>query len=207
MYNYNLTNYSATVIAHLPSELLATDCVSYFFCRYDDLESLTIRIIIGSIARQLLSDQQHEMFTKLDQDIRESKPDTDWISDMLKRTLSTDRQYFVILDGLDECEDTEAHEVVRFLESLLASPNLRIKVFYSSQATSSKFSPLGRSIAWCISINHENIASDLEYYIDSSLEQRLENGYLQLGDPNLILSIQQALKEGAQGMYVPFILD
>ena len=207
MYNYNLTNYSATVIAHLPSELLATDCVSYFFCRYDDLESLTIRIIIGSIARQLLSDQQHEMFTKLDQDIRESKPDTDWISDMLKRTLSTDRQYFVILDGLDECEDTEAHEVVRFLESLLVSPNLRIKLFYSSQATSSKFSPLSRSVVWHIPINHENIAPDLEYYIDSSLEQRLESGSLRLGDPNLILSVQQALKEGAQGMYAPFILD
>jgi hypothetical protein len=45
--------------------------------------------------------------------------------------------------------------------------------------------------------------SEIAEYIKSALEQRLELGSLCLGDPTLILIIQDALVNGSQGMSVP----
>jgi hypothetical protein len=43
-------------------------------------------------------------------------------------------------------------------------------------------------------------ASEIAQYIKSELEERLESGTLCLGDPTLILTIQDALVKGSQGM-------
>ena len=45
---------------------------------------------------------------------------------------------------------------------------------------------------------HEN--PDIDDYIQAQLEASLETGRLALGDPKIILEVQQALETGAQGM-------
>jgi hypothetical protein len=44
--------------------------------------------------------------------------------------------------------------------------------------------------------------SEIAQYIENELEERLESGSLCLGDPTIILSIQDALVKGSQGMSV-----
>ena len=44
--------------------------------------------------------------------------------------------------------------------------------------------------------------SEIAEYIESALEERLESGSLCLGDPAIILIIQDALVKGSQGMLV-----
>jgi hypothetical protein len=45
-------------------------------------------------------------------------------------------------------------------------------------------------------------SSEIAQYIKSELEERLESGNLCLGDPTIILIIQDALVKGSQGMLV-----
>jgi hypothetical protein len=50
----------SVLTANIVDELVSRDpalLVVYFFCRYDDLESLSPRVIIGSIARQIITHQ------------------------------------------------------------------------------------------------------------------------------------------------------
>ena len=54
---------SAAMIAHIIKEVSPEHTVSYFMCRYDDIESLKARTIFGSIARQFLSDLPVEDFS------------------------------------------------------------------------------------------------------------------------------------------------
>ena len=194
-----LMRLSACVVAHLLSEASGIDSISYFFCRYDDPESLTTRAMVGSIARQLLSDLPLEVFTILNQEIQDTKPDGEWLFEVLASRLSTDRQYFIVLDGLNEFEDADIKEVVYFLERLLALPTLKIKIFYSIQGIRL---PVKASFARHIAIDESSISSDINQYIDVILEHHLENGTLQLGNPGLKSLIQRALKEGARGMSV-----
>ena len=48
--------------------------------------------------------------------------------------------------------------------------------------------------------NQANITSDIDHFINVSLQERLSEDELQLGDPALVLKIRDALKIGAQGM-------
>ena len=169
----------------------------------DDLESTTARTMIGSIARQLLSDLSLDVFSMLDQELRDTKPDVEWIFEVLSSRLSANRQYFIILDGLNEVEDVEIKEVVEVLERFLALPTLTFKIFYSNQTIHSAWLPLKANFTWHIAVDNANISSDINHYIDVLLEEKLESEALQLGDPRLILLIQKALKEGANGMFVP----
>ena len=197
-----LNNLSACLVAHLLSQSANSDRVSYFFGRYDDPEPLTARTMIGSIARQLLSDLPLEVFATLDQDNRMTKPDLESIFEILASRLSDDYQYFIILDGLNEFEDAETEEVAQFLKRLLALTTLKIKISYSDQVIRTRGPLLKGSFAWHIAINQTNITFDINYYIDVTLEQKLENETLQLGDPGLILRIREALKEGAKAVFV-----
>ena len=45
-----------------------------------------------------------------------------------------------------------------------------------------------------------SVARDIDNFVNASLQERLRENELQLGDPSLVLKIQDALKTGAQGM-------
>ena len=47
-----------------------------------------------------------------------------------------------------------------------------------------------------------DVNSDIAQFVEASLEQRLQDGRLQLGDPNLILIVRDVLIKRAHGMLV-----
>jgi hypothetical protein len=51
-----------------------------------------------------------------------------------------------------------------------------------------------------ISLAREEVDLDIERYVKITLEQRLAEQELKLGDPALILRIMDVLQEGARGM-------
>ena len=178
--------------------------VSFFFCRYDDQESLKARTIVGSIARQLASNLPRDAFTKLEH----SEPDTTAITTFLQAKLGERRRHFILLDGLDDCEETHAKEVVDFFQKLVESP-LQVKVYCSSRPISwlpLKFRPQ-QHINLDSDENRNKLALDINHFIQISLEERLEGEVpeLVIDDPTLILDIRDRLQAEAQGMYTsPF---
>ena len=175
------------------------DVTGFFFCRFDDQESLKASTVIGSIARQLVAEVPEDAFHEFDHETP--------ILKLLETTLSDTRQYFVILDGLDECDEAQLREISETFHSLLNSPRLHIKIFWCSRSNVVSWLPLKFQPQQHISLDtvesQHRITSDIGKFIHDTLSEWLEGDapILQVSDPTLPLTIVKRLEKEACGMY------
>ena len=122
----------------------------------------------------------------------------------LKTVLTGQRRYFIVLDGLDDCEEVQSKTIVEILRGLLDSPLLHIKLFLTTRTSVMSWVPLKlqpeRHIDLDTAEHKASVAHDIDNFVNASLQERLRENELQLGDPNLVLKIQDALRTGAHGM-------
>ena len=158
------------------------------------------RTIFGSIARQLTNDLPTEAFLKFES----TTADLTAILNFLKTVLTGKRRYFIVLDGLDECEEVQFKELVNVLRGLLDTPLLHIKLYFTTRSSVMNWVTLilkpERHIVLDTAENQASVTRDIDHFINASLQERLSEDELQLGDPALVLKIRDALKTGAQGM-------
>ena len=158
------------------------------------------RTIFGSIARQLTTDLPTEAFHKFEP----TTADLTAILKFLKAVLTGKRRYFIVIDGFDECEEVQFKEIVDVLRGLLDAALLPIKLFFTTRTSVKHWVLLKlqpeRHIVLDTAENQASVARDIEIFVNVSLQERLSENELQLGDPALVLKIQDALKTGAQGM-------
>ena len=115
-------------------------------------------------------------------------------------------RYFIVLDGLDECEETQIRGIAQALQDLLNSSKLRVKIYCSARPLVVKWLPSGlRSELEVILETPENqsrIANDIGDLIRNTLMEQLdgESPGLEIGDPNLIRTVQDTLQDKAHGM-------
>jgi Cdc6-like AAA superfamily ATPase len=188
------------LMANMVDDLILTKpkgTVAYFFCRYDISESLKARTIIGCLARHLL--QQSPNIDKLDGALGIDKcvPNSDSVDKIIEVALSDKvPPHYLVLDGLDECEIRERQSLVSLLGQLWEKFQLIICISFR---TDTKTQPiLGLQAKWTLKIPDNN--PDIEEFIEAELEARIESGSLLVGNPVIILEIQDALQAGAQGM-------
>ena len=185
-------------------ELLVTKeadvSIGYFFCRGDDIESLKAREITGSLARQFLSCVPVDSFNKIERDFGGIALDIDQIVSHLGRILPPKIQYMVVLDGLDECESDELYRLFDTLQSLLRSPNHVFKLFWTGRSDFiAKVSHRLHS-DFHVAISPSKNGPEISSFIELALDEALENGKLQIRDPQIIVKIQDALETGAREM-------
>jgi ankyrin repeat domain-containing protein 50 len=173
---------------------------AYFFCRHDINESLKARTVIGCLARQLI--QQSANIDKLDEEFGEDLfyVDCDVVIQILGRVLSgTSKVYHFVLDGVDDCEDSERDALLQLLRQLQRKIPLLLCVSFRAGINSELITGPGIFTSLQIlSIPANN--PDIGEFIAAELEARLESGKLSIGNAAIILEIQDALQAGAQGM-------
>lgn len=137
---------------------------------------------------------------------QESTDGTSIIS-ALEAMLSHTRQYFIVLDGLDECGEVQIKEFVEIFHGLLLSPHLRVKFFWSSRPNVLRWLP-GRFLnQQRINLdtveNQSKVAHDIDVFIVVTLKEWLDGDApeLQINDPSLIETILHCLEKEAEGMY------
>ena len=176
------------------------DTASFFFCRFDDQESLKARTIVGSIAKQLASRLAADAFT----DFQDNNLDTSAISTFLLSHLGHTQRHFIVLDGLDDCDALESKEVTEFLSRMVESP-LQIKIYCSSRPMSRL--PLNLRSQQLIDLdtedNKDKLARDINHYIQVMLAERLAGDAPELlvHGSHLILEIRDRLQAEAEGMW------
>lgn len=178
---------------------VSTGVVAYFFCRPDITESLKARTILGCLARQLL--RQSTNLDELEAVVhgRFSVADPNQYLELLETVLPTDKAYYLIVDGLDGCESHERHNVVHQLQRLQSKFLLRICLSFRPEIDqASQINPDDLKARWILSMPESN--PDIERFINTELEARIESGKLSIGNPAIILEIRDALLAGAQGM-------
>ncbi|KAL8912056.1 MAG: hypothetical protein Q9171_002844 [Xanthocarpia ochracea] len=181
------------------------DVTSFFFCRFDDQESLKARTIVGSIARQFVSDIPEDNFHGFCNETPVIK--------YLEIALSHTRQYSIILDGLDECSEVEIREVSGILHRLLSFPHLQIKIFWFSRPNIVDWLPpklkTEQQISLETSESQDRIASDIRKFIQITLEEWLEGDTpkLRILDPTTVLMAVEYLENEAYGIVQQYLLS
>ncbi|OCT45627.1 hypothetical protein CLCR_01389 [Cladophialophora carrionii] len=173
--------------------------VAYFFCSHDDAESLNARVILGSLVRQLLSFLDQETFDAIAVPDPSTFDEDDMTTHLLTLLSGSVRQFFVLIDGLDECTEGELGKLFESLHRMLRSRQC-FHLFCSSRPD---LHPKYRSILqpqYKVSLSDEN--PEIAQYIETALRDRLEAGSLSIGDPSIIFSIRDALLKGSQGMFL-----
>ena len=175
--------------------------VAYFFCRHDIPESLKAQTVIGSLARQLLCRIPNlatvaELLNKTT-----SALDFETLLSLFQYALPPSYRAYFILDGLDECDSTEKNNLIQHLRkfqelfTLFLCVSHRIELDNTFKLSSEQFTAIRIT-----SIPDEN--PDIEVFINAELKSCIESQKLVIGNPNLILEIQDALLKGSQGMFL-----
>ena len=177
--------------------------VAYFFARHDTPESLKARIIIGSLAYQFLRVIPNLNLTGPAKTLDMTRPtlDVERIFNLLQHALPADFKAYVILDGIDDCDDTEREQLIQYLQKLQATLKLLLCISHRVESNSLLEHYLGKlTAATSTSIPDNN--PDIEEFIEAELESCIQSRKLVLGDPSLILEIQDALQAGSKGMFL-----
>lgn len=176
--------------------------VAYFFCRHDISESLLCSVIIGSLTRQIL--RSISDLSKVEE-VPESKtfqPEPSTLVNLLSHALPPKFEAYFVLDGLDECDYSQGESVIHYIGQLQERFSLRICAsFRSETAVAARFGvdTLVRGLD-TLFIPNEN--PDIEDFVNTELERRMNSRQLILGDPTLIVEIHDSLLKGSQGMFL-----
>ena len=177
--------------------------VAYFFARHDIPESLKARTIIGSLARQFLRVIPDLDLTGTAESLDMTRPTlgVDSIFNLIQNTLPTDFKAYVILDGIDDCHYAEREELIQHLHELQVKLKLLLCISHRLESNSLlKHYVENFKAATSTSIPDNN--PDIEEFIEAELESCIQSRKLVLGDPSLILEIQDALQAGSKGMFL-----
>ncbi|KAJ5153419.1 uncharacterized protein N7482_009897 [Penicillium canariense] len=176
--------------------------VIFFFCRHDLPESLQRRVIVGSLTRQLL-EQASGLPEKLGDWELPENGEWELMHRLLKMALPSTFKACLIIDGLDECSATVRTSVIEDLRHLQDSFSILICVSLRQKPRN----PLTVDQEWkflasiVIAAVPDN-STDIESFIEEELEARMESGRLTIGDPAIILEIEDRLLQGSQGMFL-----
>jgi len=172
--------------------------VAYFFIRPDISASMKARTITGAIARQLL--RTNIGITDLVEHDHDSLCVEDLLQ-MLRRSIPRQQRTYLILDGLDLCSDDDKQEVTDFIQELQKQSLVLVCASYR-QEPNVELEPKLRKLQSVQAVPLPNNHTDIEAYIEMELASRIESRSLILGDPTLVLDIQDALLRGSQGMFL-----
>ncbi|MCJ1479597.1 hypothetical protein MMC13_008283 [Lambiella insularis] len=198
---------AANAVEYLAVQRSSQLTLAYMFFRFDNV--LCATAALGCIARQLLCSLPSWNLTRNDSTaVREYDEKEDIIS-ILNSELPANGLYVIILDGVDECDKDEAKELMKVLERLLSLPRHNFKLYCSSRPDMMQWASKGLRNVTTVSMSNSKVDGEIARYIELSLKLRVEEEDLQLGDPELLVVILEALLKGAQGMFlwVAFLID
>ena len=101
-----------------------TTAVCFYFCKHSDSASLNSRAILGSLARQMLSSAQSEVFDERTHFRLRPMLENSVIA-YLRNFLPLNKEvqmYYLIIDGLDECAEQELKTLAFYLAFYFRSP-------------------------------------------------------------------------------------
>jgi Cdc6-like AAA superfamily ATPase len=193
---------TSNVISQLHGSRNVNEIISHHFCCADDKATLSARNITGGLACQLLESQilryQFDDLQALHD--RTEDLDTMEVTELLLSCLEPGQIFYLIIDGLDECDEKECDKIILNLTRLRQSDTRTLKIFIASRPDieGQLFGAGGPQ--YRISVTEDKVKPDMELYIDLTLSRLLENGKLKLKDGRLIATISQALLDGSDGI-------
>jgi hypothetical protein len=179
------------------------DIITFFFPQFNEPQSLCAETVIRSIIKQsldpmTLSEEMEASLVRMDLNPSTGVAE---LTVLLQQSLAQSERFFIFIDALDEFQPRERRELLNVLASL-GSTGSGLRVFLAGRESlreeiNHKFSGIER-----LSMASAAAMTDIALYVQETLQERIENRDLVVGDQSLISDIKQVLTEHADGMYV-----
>ncbi|KAH6672691.1 hypothetical protein F5X68DRAFT_174926, partial [Plectosphaerella plurivora] len=194
---------SAKVVDHLLrlKQRQSSDAlVTFFFMRFDHVTSLDPETVLRSLIRQTLDEASldDDLVTQLENLRIDGFSDQERLRAFLEQRVKRWNSFYIVIDGLDECSKSQRKSLLTALSKLSAChEGLRLllagreSVSGSKQAAFAQMSP--------ISPYKEE---DMSKFVHTSVQARLDDRDLVVGEEDLIDVIKTALIEGADSMFI-----
>ena len=149
-----------------------------------------------------------ETFDSLADDIEQAGHDGECLTDqskaldlLQKAAHLYAKQFYLVLDGLDEANESSQKLICDGLRQLLDNASVGIKLFITGRE---ELGPLLRMkqtvMSYSILVSPNSIEMDIDSYVRASTRRRITEGSLVIRDPALEELIVQELVKGAKGM-------
>ncbi|KAI1390860.1 ankyrin repeat-containing domain protein [Hypoxylon trugodes] len=179
--------------------------VAYFFCSYQDEKTHLAKNILSSLASQLARQSEeafqilHEYYEELlPHEYLPGDPSPARLLEVITDISTLFDQIFIIVDGLDECV-VHTCEVVDGLADLSTSQNHEIITM--ALLSRDEFQIRERLESEFKHIDIQAHTEDIQLYVASELEERINSRKLRLRDMSLKDHIMTQLVDGAKGMF------
>ncbi|PCD32692.1 hypothetical protein AU210_008935 [Fusarium oxysporum f. sp. radicis-cucumerinum] len=203
---------SSSVVEKLSQIRPPQQFVSFFFIRFDDPLSLDAETIIRSCVQQLLSaivtdDLDQRLASELEKHLSEAKLalfSLDQLSRLYSSASEAIKNWFIVLDGLDECNTGQQSRVLKFFQAVVsrAGASSHISILLSSRETCTsaikRYFPRSQRLVTGL----QNTSADIVAYVDDIIIEKLSTGELVVSDPSLIDEILKTIASKEQGMFL-----
>ncbi|KAI8681114.1 NACHT domain-containing protein [Fusarium keratoplasticum] len=203
---------ASSIVEHLCQIRQPNQFISFFFSRFDNSTTLASDTIIRSLVQQLLSVAPMEtMNATLASEIADCLQKTqdnffslDTLGKLYETASKFTQDWFILIDGVDECESEQQRLLYDFLSRFLdtCSGPQRIRILFSSRETTKQeieksFDSVGRLIT-----GTSNTSADIVAFAEDVIVAKLARGELVVRDPEIIGDILQAIASKEEGMFL-----
>lgn len=201
---------AASVIQRLCQVQLPRRFTSFIFLRFDNPESLKPDTIIRSCIQQLFlalpADQiDHRFASELEQVLEQAKLNmfsNESLAELYSKVPPSMEDWFIIVDGLDECTSSDQAAVLDFFQRILNLPSRTtpIKLLLSSRETSSR--TIDQTFPSCVRVKTGSspTSADICTYAEDIIRAKVLQEELVVGNPDIIRDILMTIKLKEQGM-------
>lgn len=171
--------------------------LAYFFCRHDVPESLLARTVVGSLVRQIISPFPQRL---VEMEVFDTYHFNQLLN-LVRSVVPPNYAMYVVLDGLDLCSSSERREITEKLEAMRVHINIHTCVSLRLEPEA-ELQSLATEFSEAEAVRLPDNTSDIGAFVTAQLEVALSEQSLVLGDPSIILDIQNALVQGSEHMFL-----
>ena len=186
--------FSACTVAHLFERSGNNYRVAYFFCQFDNAESLSASVILSALVRQLLDIKTlpESIENSLVNVLKSSCPEAQDMGILLKDVLVITKCSTIIIDAIDECSISEWEVLLKVLQDIVVSYSGVVKIFLAvCQGIAKDVGKIFKS-HYQVTIGSSKADSDIQTYIKDVLAEKRYGEKLVVGNPELINKITDA---------------
>lgn len=194
--------FSASTVGHLFTASGGDSRIIYFFCQFDNAESLSPLTIISSLIRQCLDAETlpQSLESRLVDLLKFPGPELNQMGILLRDVLGYNKASFIIVDAIDDCKKSERGMILRLLQDVMASCLSVVKLFFAVRQ--GVVQEVGNIFKTCyeVTMSSSEARSSIRTYIEEVLAEKKKNKDLIVGNPELFSEVQEALTREANGM-------
>lgn len=196
------------MIGHLFASVGNAPQIMYFFCQFDNYESLRASTILSSLVRQCLDAQSlpQPIESRLKNGLQVPSPEAKDLGILLKDVLQVIAKVsFIFIDAIDECKKFERGILLKVLQDLKNLCSSKVKIFLAvRQGIVEEVRSLCRPCCQA-TMGSSEANLDIVTYIEDILAGKKESGAPVVGNPKLLDEIKDVLVEESNGMLVSLL--